>query len=156
MKCIYCLDFPDGKRYVGSTKNLKQRLSRHRTPSSNSKANPELKEAILRGGYEVIILEQCPDDFTRSQLWAREIHYINLWWDYGILYNKIKKFEGGKKGRPSPRKGKNHSDESKAKMSASSATKGKAAWNRGKEHSAESRAKMSEAQRLRWEKHRQA
>lgn len=105
MKCVYCLDFPDGKRYVGSTKDLKKRMSIHRCPGTN-KSNPELREAITAGGYSVVILEQCPDKYTKKQLEAREQHYINLWFDYGILYNKYKIARGGsKKGRPSPNKG---------------------------------------------------
>jgi group I intron endonuclease len=95
MKCVYCLDFPDGKRYVGSTKDLKQRMLNHRSPSYNKKSNPELREAISRGGYEVVIIEQCPDDYSKKQLEVRETHYIGLWWDYGILYNKYKFARGG-------------------------------------------------------------
>ena len=116
MKCVYCLDFPDGKRYVGSTKDLKRRLRNHKTPNYNKKTNLELKEAILEGGYEVIILEQCPDEYTKRQLEDREQHYVNLWFDYGILYNKHKCVVGSDKGwssplkgRPSPRRGKKYS-----------------------------------------------
>jgi len=113
MKCVYCLEFTDGKRYIGSTKNLKGRLSTHRAPCGNKKTNPELKEAILRGGYEVVILEQCPDNYTKEQLCAREQHYIDLWWDAGILYNKHKNARGGRcagiPGWPSPKKGKKYS-----------------------------------------------
>jgi len=100
MKCIYCLEFTDGKRYIGSTKDLKQRLENHRAPSGNKKYNPDLKEAILQGGYEVVILEQCPDDYDRKQIESREQHYVDLWWDYGILYNKHKNVRGSSKGRP--------------------------------------------------------
>lgn len=94
MKCVYCLDFANGKRYVGSTSDLKKRLIYHRNPYCN-KNNVELKEAIIQGDYEVVILEQLPDDATKTDLLAREQHYSNLWWGSGILYNKRKNVKGG-------------------------------------------------------------
>jgi len=131
MKCVYCLEFTDGKRYIGSTKNLKRRLSEHSNNGSNKKYNPKLREAILQGDYEVVILEQCPDDYDRKQLLVREQHYVNIWFDYGILYNKKKNVSGWGKGR---------------KQSAEHIAKRSAA-NKGREHTAEHRAKNSAANR---------
>lgn len=93
MKCVYCLDFPDGKKYVGSAKDLGKRVREHQQPSNN-KGNTDLKAAIAMGNYEVVILEQCPDNYTKEQLEDREQHYVNLWWDYGILYNMKKNVRG--------------------------------------------------------------
>jgi hypothetical protein len=98
MKCVYCLDFADGKRYIGSTTDLNHRITGHKNPG-NQKVNSDLKAAILQGGYEVVILEQCPDDFTRKQLRAREQHYVDIWYDYGILYNKYKNVSSRDKGK---------------------------------------------------------
>jgi len=124
IKCVYCLEFPDGKRYVGSTKNLKRRLTNHQSAAHNKEQNPELKEAVLQGGYEVIILEQCPDNYTRKQLEAREQHYVNIWFDHGILYNKRKAVRGGwNRGVPAWNRGIPRTQEVKAKISA--AKKGK-------------------------------
>lgn len=138
MKCVYCLDFPDGKRYVGSTTNLKLRMSCHRNVNNSKKSNPELKEAILLGGYEVIVLEQCPDDFTKEQLQAREAHYISLWWDYGILYNKRKNTSGRDRGGPAWNKGIPRTPEDKAKIRAA---------NKGRKHTEGAKAKMSAVKR---------
>ncbi len=126
MKCVYCLEFPDGKRYVGSTADLKKRLHGHNYSSVN-KNSAELKAAILNG-YEVVILEQCPDNYTRKQLEARETHYIGLWWDYGILYNMRKSARGGsKKGHG---KGKKMPEEAKARIGAANKHPG---WNNSAE-----------------------
>jgi len=111
MKCVYCLDFPDGKRYVGSTANLKKRLLAHNCPSVN-KNNTNLKAAILNG-YEVVILEVLPDTATKKDLFKREKHHIDLWWDYDILYN-----ESNTPGAAPCRKGIKQSAEHKAKRSA--------------------------------------
>jgi len=130
MKCIYCLEFTDGKRYIGSTKDLKQRIKCHNYPTNSLKTNPELKAAILKGDYEVVILEHCPDDYNRKQLEAREQHYVNLWFDYGILYNKRKTVSGGwNKGKKTGPL----SDKTKANISASK--KGKTPKNKGKRYS---------------------
>jgi len=134
MKCVYCLDFPDGKRYVGSTKDLEQRIKRHKSPTNGLKCNPELKAAILRGYYSVVILEQCPDSYNTKHLRLREQHYINLWFNYGILYNKNKDVNNGfEKGKPK-------SLETRAKMSAwqkgkPSPKKGKPSPKKGKKYS---------------------
>lgn len=50
-----------------------------------------------------------------------------------------------RKGKPSPRKGKHHSEESRKKMSE--AHKGHIPWNKGKQHTEETRRKMSEAKK---------
>jgi len=118
MKCVYCLDFPDGKKYVGSASDLKQRLRRHNNPSHNKKRQPELKVAIANG-YEVVILKVLPDAATIEDLRKQEQHYIDLWWDYGILYNKNKI------------------------AAAPPSRKGKTAWNKGIPQTAQRKAQHS-------------
>jgi hypothetical protein len=92
----------------------------HNAPKCNNKSNPELKEAILNTGYSVVILEQCPEDYSRKQLEVREQYYIDLHWDSGLLYNKSKSVRCGCRGNsrakrpyralgPSPNKGKRYS-----------------------------------------------
>jgi len=162
IKCVYCLDFTDGKRYIGSTKDLVQRIKCHNYPTNSFKTNPELKAAVLQGDYKVVILEHCPDDYNRKQLEAREQHYINLWFDYGILYNKHKNVSGwskgkkqsaehrannsaAKKGRPSPIKGIPQTAEHRANLSA--AKKGRPSPIKGIPQSAEHRANIGAANR---------
>ncbi len=89
MKCVYCLEFTDGKRYIGSTKDLKRRLSEHSDKGSNAEAQPELKAAI-ENGYKVVLLEILPDSATNFHLKEREQYYLNLSWETASLYNKSK------------------------------------------------------------------
>ena len=72
--CIYKLNFPNGKSYIGQTINLKRRMSEH-----NYKSNPKqvVDKAIQKHGriFEVEILEIIEDT---SLLNEREQYYIAL------------------------------------------------------------------------------
>lgn len=71
---IYCLSFPNEKKYIGQTiKQWKQRWKRHKSSHSCCKA---LHSAIEKYGYESIdfqILEYCK---TKEELNDRESYYI--------------------------------------------------------------------------------
>ena len=73
--CIYKLNFPNGKSYIGQTINLKRRMSEH-----NYKSNPKqvVDKAIQKHGriFEVEILEIIEDT---SLLNEREQYYIALY-----------------------------------------------------------------------------
>tara|TARA_R110000744_G_C18987694_1_gene520155 strand:- start:38 stop:424 length:387 start_codon:yes stop_codon:yes gene_type:complete len=59
--------FNDTHSYVGSTKNLKNRMSSHKTPSSECMARFIINEGL----YDVEILEECDDEsrLDKEQYW---------------------------------------------------------------------------------------
>jgi len=120
----------NGKRYIGSTTNLRQRWRRHRTDLRGGyHGNPHLQNAWLRYGEEafafVILEENIPD----SRLIEQEQYWMDEYKQDGEVYNFGSAVEHSMKGR-SP------SEETRCKLS-------KAA--RGRKHSAETRRKLSEA-----------
>lgn len=72
--CIYKLNFPNGKIYIGQTINLKRRMWEHNNPSTTKQP---VDKAINKYGkmYVVEILETP----TKESLDDREAHYINLY-----------------------------------------------------------------------------
>jgi len=81
---IYLLTFPNGKTYVGRTKNtFNQRLIEHKTRATKGYQHP-LYYAFNKYGWENVdklILEEVT---THNQAVLRELHYINK---YDSLYN---------------------------------------------------------------------
>ena len=57
-----------GMKYVGSSKNGKQRYNEHIKPSSRWNS----KNIIVGGNFDYDILEKLPVDTTKSQLEERE------------------------------------------------------------------------------------
>jgi group I intron endonuclease len=131
--------------YIGSTKDLRQRLWKHWSDLRLDKHQVNtLKtdfDEIGRGGFRILVFEELLPGLTRKQREDKEQEYVNIYWDSGVLYNLRKSVKGG-----CSFPGKKHSAESRAKMSA--AGKGKTAWNKGKKtgpRSDETKAKMSAA-----------
>jgi group I intron endonuclease len=81
---IYLFKFPNGKHYVGRTKNtFEQRLTEHKTRVTKQYQHP-LYYAFSKYGWEnvqKIVLEEVD---THDQAVLRELHYIEL---YDSLYN---------------------------------------------------------------------
>lgn len=89
---IYCLQNKrDGKRYIGSSKDLKQRLMTHlHSLEEGIHSNRELQQAFDQDGLEVLILEYIDSKdknllLQREQAWINEFSSTNP--RYG--YNKI-------------------------------------------------------------------
>lgn len=75
---IYCIiNLKNGKRYIGSSKNIRQRLWSHRAELRHNKHdNPHLQSAWNKHGeqfFDYFIIEEC----TIESLLTREQHYID-------------------------------------------------------------------------------
>ena len=142
---IYCLTFPNGKRYVGqSNSSIEKRWISYRRLLC--KTQPKLYRALKKYGPDNVKYEIVIETNDNERINKVEEQLIALW---NLTSNKygynIK--EGGKNGK--------HSEESKMKMSE--AKKGKlkseehrkklSEVNKGKHLSEETRKKMSEVRK---------
>lgn len=137
---IYCILFPNGKRYVGKTEcSLEKRKKEHKHHSK--KSTTRLYNAIRKYGWnnlDWVILEECEDATVLSQ---KEI----LWIDKFSCLEKEKGYnlrEGGDGGR--------HSKETRRKISKANSGEnngmyGKPSWNSGKKLSKSHREALSES-----------
>lgn len=65
MTCgVYCLKAADGKLYVGSSRNIEQRMIQLRRYSGLSR---KLKAAFDKGPVEYCVLEECAGDVLRQR-----------------------------------------------------------------------------------------
>lgn len=137
---IYCILFPNGKRYVGKTEcSLDKRRREHKYHSKYE--TTRLYNAIRKYGWDSldwIVLEECCDKIELSE---REI----VWIDKFSCLNRDKGYnlrEGGEGGK--------HSPETKEKISKANSGEnngmyGKKSWNSGKKLSASHRKALSES-----------
>ena len=188
MGIIYLItNLLNGKKYVGQTRQtFKRRMTEHKRDSNRNR--PGIETAIKKYGWENFkaeIIETCPVELLNE----REIFWIaELNSKYPIGYNLTDGGDGGRgfspsaetrkkisdkmKDRPAHNKGKRHTAEARAKMSAAQKAignvppswKGKkrkhsletrlkiSATLKGTHHSEESRAKMSVSQKAHWAK----
>ena len=90
---IYCLiNKINGKRYVGSSKHLKERLLKHLSQlESHTHSNKELQEAFDTDGLDMCVVEYIEDAEDREAILDCEQKWINFYNstnpEYG--YNKI-------------------------------------------------------------------
>ena len=69
MNKIYCIEFADGKKYIGLTRrNVKERIQHHRNP--NQFSNWDLHEKINAEAYTVSVIEEheCPKEAKNREL----------------------------------------------------------------------------------------
>jgi group I intron endonuclease len=128
----------NGKRYIGSSENLSNRLSFYYSPFKINSALQQSKSyicsAIIKYGlkyFSLEILEYCEP----SKLLIREKYYIDLGAEYNIIKNPT----------IPPMSGRQHSDETKTIMS--DARKGENNPMYGKNHTEETKTIMSDAKK---------
>jgi group I intron endonuclease len=88
---IYLLSFPNGKHYVGRTKNtLEQRLAEHKASAKKGKQH-QLYYAINKYGWENIKVEVLYEAINEEELILRELYYIqqhnSVEEGYNMTYN---------------------------------------------------------------------
>lgn len=135
--CIYCMENKiNNKKYIGQTRDYNRRV-KHHLKYYKTKDNDYLRRSIEKYGiksFEIYILEEC----LIEELNEKEEYYIDFYKttqrDFG--YNILK---GGE--TPPNFSGKNHSEETKRKMSEKA--KGNKHWL-GKHHSEETKKIKSE------------
>jgi len=131
-------------RYIGQTqKPLLERLAGHLSPSqleSQNRKNNWIKSVKMRGSSVVIHPIQTLE--TKGDLNLAEIYWIRFFLDQGCrLTNQTDGGEGG-----SPMRGRTHTPETKAKMSATAKASGrKMPSMKGRHHSEETKAKLANA-----------
>ena len=129
------LNTVNGKVYIGSAKNIKNRWDRHTSSlKRNGRDNTHLQNAYNKYGedaFEFSIIEYVEDE---NDLLAREQFYIDSY-DWDNLYN-IYRVAGSPLGFK-------HTEETKEKLRNHS--KGRAPWNAGKRWSEETKIKISDS-----------
>jgi len=149
------LNTKNGKIYIGSAVNFKERWQYHRRELNGQyHHNLHLQAAWNKYGenaFQFKVLEYCSVD----QLEAREDHFLNIYMPKGICYNIGTSAKAPMRGRKASEehrrkisealKGKSHSIETRRKLSE--ARKGSNNANFGKHLSEEHRRKLSEAAR---------
>ena len=134
---LYCLNFPNGKRYFGISINYHKRMIRHKYQAKRGIKKWPLYEAIRKYGWESVVVEVIlvGDPLEIS---LRESEYISQYQtntrEFGYNISS---------GGTAPMLGRKHSEETKAKWLG---RKSPSYW-KGKTFSDEHREKMSIARK---------
>ena len=147
---VYCHVFPNGKRYVGITR---QKLNRRWRDGQGYKQNIRMTNAIKKYGWENITHEVIAEGLTEKEAADLEVRLIKEW----DLMNQERGYnyaEGGthphhsddtKKKIGETSKGRKHSEEFKRWISERNAGSGNFMY--GKHHTEETKRKISESKK---------
>lgn len=131
MTGIYKITTPSNYVYIGQSVNIKKRWNEHKWPTKRSVSL--IGRSINKYGYKnhsFELLHELPADIDKKTLSAYESLYMDLYRNAGFLLLNIsdakdsnygyvpseetrKRHSEKMKGRPSPRKGKTHTENSK-------------------------------------------
>jgi group I intron endonuclease len=168
------INLTNGKFYVGSTNNQRERFRTHRTKLRNNTHHcAHLQAAWNTYGEDSFLFRVVEEVADEASLQTAEDVWLEAWVGKENCYNHGrrsgapwrgaakethpnfgKKLSDAQKGvlrtarlaQPDPRLGKTHSEETKAKISAAKRANPSKHWL-GKERSAETKAKISAAQK---------
>lgn len=157
MTGIYKITTPSNCVYIGQSVNIKKRWNDHKWPIKRSVSL--IGRSIKKYGYKnhsFELLHELPADIDKKTLSAYESLYMDLYRNAGFLLLNIsdakdsnygyvpseetrKRHSEKMKGRPSSRKGKTHTEESKAIIKGKRALQtnikgqpiGSTPWNKG-------------------------
>ena len=86
LSCIYKLDFPNGKTYIGKSINLKRRMSEHNSPHETQTAVDQAIKKYFGKITQVTILEYCEPNVLndREKFWIKHYNATNRNIGYNI------------------------------------------------------------------------
>jgi group I intron endonuclease len=161
---IYCLVFPNGRLYIGKSKDFSNRWKKHEWKAKRGYQD-YVYRAIRKYGWDNIqkvIIEELPPDKKilneREKFWIKELK--SRWEENGynltdggdgapnLSKESIEKMSASRKGKPAWNKGKTggHLTESHKKK-ISETEKGHPGYNKGRKMSSETCQKMSESRK---------
>ena len=134
---LYCLNFPNGKKYFGVSLKLKKRLNKHRYLAEKNLRTWPLYQAIRKYGWSSVRIEVIHEGDS-VEILKKEQEYIENYHttDRSFGYNVSV-------GGTAPMLGRKHSEETKLKFLGRTSP---SVW-KGKSLSLEHREKMSIARR---------
>lgn len=118
MKFLYQLQFPDGKLYIGASKNPKRRLNAHMVRSRTSRSEPVYQAIRQHGKPQLKILVCGTDDYIEDlEVKAIELYQTR---DPGRGHNVLVGGKLSRLGLPGSMLGKTISEEGKRRISENS------------------------------------
>ena len=86
ISCIYLLNFPNNKIYIGKSIDLKRRMHEHNKPNAQDTPVDKAIKKYFRKIPEVTIIEQCPSNLLneRERYWIKEYHATDKKIGYNI------------------------------------------------------------------------
>lgn len=91
-RVIYCLEFPNGKKYIGQTKNINKRIINYKY--NDTRNQHKIHNALKKYGFECVIFTIIAENLNLQQANELEIHYIK---EFKCIENGYNISAGGNK-----------------------------------------------------------